>query len=144
MFQLGAERTVARHIRVGLLASRASVGDVGRPWVVRGSDESVYRFAATGSYEGPRLFSRVTPVFSAGVGVVHAAGVQTDFSQYQNDPFFGITNQRTGFTAGGGLSLELPVGPRAMLTGSLQVWRDRMYGGRLYNVDQMFGVAWRF
>jgi hypothetical protein len=127
-----------------MVRSDSHLRAVRRPTTCPSADESVYRFAATGSYEAPRLFSRVTPVFSAGVGVVHAAGVQTDFSQYQNDPFFGITDQRTGFTAGGGLSLEFPVGPRAMLTGSLQVWRDRLYGGRLYNVDQMFGVAWRF
>jgi hypothetical protein len=143
-FQLGAERRLAPHVRVGLLASRASVGDVGRPWVVRGSDESIYRLVATGAYEAPPMFKKITPVFSLAAGMVHSAGVVTDFSPWQGSPFFQITNQRTGLAMGAGLTLELPVTPHALLTGSFQAWRDELYGGRMYNLDQMLGVAWRF
>jgi opacity protein-like surface antigen len=150
MLQITAERTVAPHLRLGVLGSWAHVGEVSRPWVRAGSDERVFRGVATAGYEAARLFAGVpvlkhlTPVFSAGLGVVHSAGVETDFSQYQNDPFFGITNQRTGFTYGGGLTLELPVVSRAIVSGTFQYWRDKLYGGRLDNFDQALGVAWRF
>ena len=150
MLQLVFEHTVVPHLRLGLVGSWSHVGKVAKPWIAAGSDERVLRGAVTIGYEATHLFSRVpllkgvSPVFSAGIGAVHSAGVQTDFSQYQNDPFFGITDQRTGLTYGGGLTLERPVTSHAVITASFLYWRDKLYGGRLDNFDQVLGIAWRF
>ena len=121
-----------------------------KPWIAPGSDEHVIRGVVTAGYEATNLFAgipllnRVTPVLSAGLGIAHSAGVRTDFSQYERDSLFGITDERTGLTYGGGLTLEVPVFSRAMLTGTVQIWRDKLYGGRLDNLDQVLGIAWRF
>ena len=149
-FQLAIERTVSPHLRIGFQGSWAHVGDVPRSWTVPGSDERVLRGVATLGYAAGRLFGDVPvlehlrPVFTAGIGLVHSAGVRTDFSDFVGDPFFGITDQRTGVTYGAGLTLEVPLADRASITGSLQFWRDNLYGGRLHNFDQVLGLAWRF
>jgi hypothetical protein len=150
MLQLAIERTVVPHLRLGLVGSWSHVGKVAKPWIATGSDERILRGAITVGYEATTLLSRVPllrglrPVFSAGFGVVHSAGVRTDFSQFQNDPFFGITDQRTGLTYGAGLTLERSVTSHAVLTASFLYWRDKLYGGRLDNFDQVLGIAWRF
>ncbi len=59
-------------------------------------------------------------------------------------PFFGITDQRTGLTYGGGLTVEVLVVNRASITGTFNIWREVLYGGWLYNFDQVLGLAWRF
>jgi hypothetical protein len=121
-----------------------------RDWRRSGSDERVLRAVATVGYEIGRPFAGVPvlehlgPVFTAGIGVVHSAGVQTDFSRYLNDPYFGITDQHAGLTYGGGVTLDVPVVNRASITGTLQIWRDVLYGGRNHNFDQVLGLAWRF
>jgi len=150
LLQMAFEQRVGPHLRLGVVGSWSHVGQVAKPWIARGSNETLLRGAVTAGYEATNLFAHVplirgvTPVFSAGLGVVHSAGVQTDFSEYQNDPFFGITDQRTGLSYGGGLTLERPVTSHALITASVLVWRDKLYGGRLYNFDQVLGVAWRF
>jgi hypothetical protein len=108
MLQITAERTVAPHLRLGVLGSWAHVGEVSRPWVRAGSDERVFRGVATAGYEAARLFAGVpvlkhlTPVFSAGLGVVHSAGVETDFSQYpaQSSPARSSTGATSSMAAG--------------------------------------------
>jgi hypothetical protein len=150
MVQLALERSVSSHVRVGLLGSWAHVGNVSRPWIRPGSDERVLRGIATLGYDtghpfaGVPLLEHLRPVLTAGIGLVHSAGVQTDFSPYINDPYFGITDQRTGLTYGGGVTLEVAVVKQVSITGTLQVWRDRLYGGQLDNFDQVLGLAWRF
>ena len=150
MVQLSIERSVSPHLRVGLQGSWAHVGSVPSPYRLPESDERVLRGVATLGYAAGRLFGDVPvlehlrPVFTAGIGLVHSAGVQTDFSDFVGDPYFGITDQRTGVTYGAGLTLEVPVANRASITGSLQFWRDNLYGGRLHNFDQVLGLAWRF
>ena len=150
MAQLAIEHTIAPHLRLGLIGTWSHVGHVTKPWIAPGSDEHLLRGVVTAGYEATNLLSHVPllgglrPVFSAGLGVVHSAGVETDFSQYQNDPFFGITDQRTGLTYGGGLTLERSVTPHAAITASFLIWRDKLYGGRLDNFDQVLGFAWRF
>jgi hypothetical protein len=150
MVQLTVEHSVAPHLRIGLLGTWSHVGSVYRPWIRPESDERVLRGIATLGYAPGRVFAgvplleHVHPVLTAGIGLVHSAGVETDFSQYLNDPYFGITDQSTGVTYGGGLTLEVPVASRASITGTLQIWRDRLYGGPLHNFDQVLGLAWRF
>ena len=150
MVQLAVERSVTPHLRVGLQGSWAHVGDVPRGWTLPGSDERVLRGVATLGYDfgrpfgGVPLLEHLRPVVTAGIGLVHSAGVRTDFGYRISDPFFAISDQRTGVTGGGGLTLEVPVAKRASITGSLQFWRDGLYGGRLDNFDQVLGLAWRF
>jgi hypothetical protein len=149
MVQVAVEHSVDRHMRVGVQGSWAHIGDVYRPWIRAGSDEQVWRAVATVGYDtglpfkGVPLLKYLRPVFTGGIGVVHSAGVQTDFGPYVNDPYFRITDQRTGLSYGGGITLEVAVVKQASITGSFQVWRDVLYGGRLYNFDQVLGVAWR-
>jgi hypothetical protein len=110
----------------------------------------VLRAVATLAYDMGHPFARVPvlehlrPVFVAGIGAVHSSGVQTDFSNYINDPFFGITDQRTGLSYGGGITLEVPIVNRASVTGTFNVWRDALYGGQLWDTDNVFGLAWHF
>ena len=149
--EVALERTVAPNLRVGLLGSWAHPGfSYTRPWQEPGTDEKVLRAALTLGYDVSRLLvegsgnSRLRPIVTLGAGVVHSAGVITDFSAHVNDPFWGITNQRTGFSYGAGLTLEYRVVSNLLLTGSFHYWRDRLYGGQLDNFEKGIGLGFQF
>jgi hypothetical protein len=151
---LQARYHVTPAVRLGLLGSMAHIGypvreGVGRPWMLPSSDETVWRvgglveLAAVHPFRnsGVPVIDRLTLTTRVLLGVFHSSGVDFDDSAGGDDPFFGITDDPTGFAFGAGLGLE--VGPYGPIRVTLQanLWRDKAYGGDLTNPEAFLGLA---
>lgn len=127
-------------LQLGLLGSTAHIGAPSRLFAGPGTDERLWRAAASAALVTQP--ARGLVVGARGMlGVVHSAGVVYRGPPEELEPTWTFADEPTGLTYGGGLMAELGLASavRALVQGT--IWASRIYGATGVDAELLFGVG---
>lgn len=142
-YGLQARYAVGPIFQVGILGSTAHIGSPLSAFAAPGTDEQLWRFAATMA-----LSTSPMPKLALGVrgmlGVLHSSGLIYQGPPEGFEPYWQFVDAPTSVTYGGGLAVE--IGPFSRLRGLIQgnFWIDHLYGGSSVDTELLFGVGLDF